>query len=112
MKYMLLLARSDEEWEARGEADRNYPAIGGWFMRLASEGTLKSGEELRPARTATTVRWQGGDAVVTDGPFIETKETIGGFAVIDVPDLDAAIAAAKSGPAPGHAVEIRPVVAH
>jgi hypothetical protein len=56
------------------------------------------------------VRWQEGKPVVIDGPYVETKETIGGYGIIEVPDLDAAIEIAKTWPARGHAVEIRPVV--
>ena len=112
MKYMLMLVRDDEQWEALSDADRDYPAIGGWFMGLAGQGKLRSGEELQPARTATTISWQGGSSVVTDGPFMETKETIGGFGVIDVADLDEAVAVARTWPARGHKVEVRPVVDH
>lgn len=110
MKYMLMLARSDEAWESLSDEDRNYPAIGRWFQELAQSGRMRGGHELRPARTATTVRWKGSRPVATDGPFMEAKETIGGYCIIDVPDLDAAVAIAKTWPAPGHVIEIRPVV--
>lgn len=94
------------------DTERNYEAIGAWFMKMAADGVLRGGEELKPARTATTVSWRDGAPVVADGPFMETKETIGGFGVVDVPDLDAAIALARSWPAPGHRVEVRPCVDH
>ncbi len=112
MKYMLLLARSDEEWDALSDDQRDYPAIARWFGDLAQRGVLLGGEELQPARTATTVIWDGGQPLLTDGPFVEAKETIGGFGIVDVPDLDEAIEIAKTWPAPGHKVEIRPIVPH
>ena len=76
-----------------------------------------AGLELQGPETATAVKSgaNGGDPVVVDGPFSEAKENIGGFSVIDVPDLDAAIAIAKEWPSlqfPGVAVEIRPIVDH
>jgi hypothetical protein len=68
-------------------------------------GKVVSGKALKSADTATAVR---GD-VVTDGPFFETKEVLGGFYVIEAPDLDTAIRIAKVCPAPGGGVEVRPV---
>ena len=110
MKYMLLLVRSDDDWEALGDEERDYEAIGRWWAQHAQAGHVVSGHELQPARTATTVSWREGRPVVTDGPYLEAKETIGGFGIVDVHDLDAAIAIAKTWPARGHKVEIRPVV--
>jgi hypothetical protein len=71
---------------------------------------MKGGDELQPQRTATTVRRVNGTMKVTEGPFIESKEHVGGFMMIEVPDLDAAIAVAKSWP--GGDVEVRPIVVH
>ena len=71
------------------------------------------GAELQPVETATTVRHGGDGVVVVDGPFSEAKEVIGGFSVLDVPDLDAAIAVVREWPMlrrPGTSVEIRPMV--
>jgi hypothetical protein len=110
MKYMLLLVRSDDEWEALGDDERDYEAIGRFWAEQAQSGRLLSGYELQPARTATTVAWDEGRPIILDGPYLETKETIGGYGIIDVEDLDAAITVAKTWPARGHKVEIRPVV--
>lgn len=78
---------------------------------LAKSGQLKAGEALQPHETATTVRVRGGETLHTDGPFAETKEILGGFYLIDVPDLDAALAwAAKMPNIDYGSVEIRPVV--
>ena len=110
MKYLLLLIRSDEAWESLSEEERNYAGI----MRLLGEqsaaGHLLGGNELHPARAATTVSKEEGRTVVTDGPFVESTESIGGYGLFEVPDLDAAIEIAGTWPAPGHRIEIRPVV--
>lgn len=111
MKYMLMLVRSDEEWEGLSDKERDYDAIMRWWMSLSEKGVLRDGAELQPARTATTIRWEDRSAVTMDGPFMEAKETIGGYGIVEVDDLDAAIALAKSWPARGHKVEIRPIVA-
>jgi hypothetical protein len=113
MKYVLLFCGTDED-AARfaamtpEQARQAYARVGEWWQEHQSK--ILGGEQLQPPSTATTVRhfWDSTDAVVTDGPFIEAKEQIGGFAIIDVPDLDEALRMAKTWPA-GH-VEIRPVV--
>ena len=73
-------------------------------------GVLRGGSGLQPSATATTVRG-GGEVVLTDGPFVETKEQLAGYYVVDVADLDEAIAWAKKVPAVqwGAAIEVRPV---
>jgi len=112
VKYVLMLVRSDEEWEAMSDEERDYPAIMRWFGELAQRGVVRGGEELQPARTATTVSWDGERPMLTDGPFMEAKEMIGGFCTVEAPDLDAAIDLAKTWPARSHKVEIRPIVQH
>ena len=72
---------------------------------------LRGGAELKPTLAATTVRVRNGKTVSTDGPFAETKEQLGGYYLIDVPDLDAAIAIARKVPlAKDGAIEIRPLL--
>ena len=115
MKYVLMYTSRPEDDAALDPADAEavYGEIFGWFERNAAVIT-DMGAELQPVDTATTVRGEGG-SVVVDGPFSEAKEVIGGFSVIDVPDLDAAIALARTWPSlklPGVAVEIRPLVDH
>jgi hypothetical protein len=112
-KYMLMFVGDDEEWRAttsKEEIERAYAEIGKWWRELVDKGVIKGGEELGSPRKATTVKRVNGKMQVTDGPFIESKEHVGGYAVIDVPDLDAAIAVAKGWP--GGDVEVRPVVEH
>jgi hypothetical protein len=118
MKYVLMFTDCPDLQAAvpPERAGQVYGQIFEWFGRNA-ELITDSGAELQPVTTATTVRTDpdGADPVVVDGPYTEAKEVIGGFSVIDVPDLDAAIALARTWPAlglPGVAVEIRPVVDH
>lgn len=78
---------------------------------IAHGGRILSGEGLMPTSTATTVRGDGaGGHTVTDGPFVETKEAVGGFYVVDAADLDQAMEFARLCPAYGGGVEIRPVM--
>jgi hypothetical protein len=111
-KYMLLFTstmESQAQWEAMAEPQREqaFGQVMEWFDKHADK--IIGGYQLQPERTATTVRFNGSKTVVTDGPFIEAKETIGGYAIVDVGDLDDAIALARTWPARG-AVEVRPVV--
>lgn len=75
---------------------------------VAGGSSVVAGEALAPTKTATSVRQTAEGAVVTDGPFVETKEAVGGFYLIDCPDLDAALALARTLPAEG--VEVRPIL--
>ncbi len=112
MKYVLLFAGTMTEEDRRadpGLADQ-YERTGRWFADYVQAGKIVGGEELKGPETATTVRFKSGKPMVTDGPFIEAKEIIGGFAVVDVADLDEALEMAKSWP--GGDVEVRPVVEH
>lgn len=113
MKYILLFCGGDERWESMPESEvtARYAEIGRWFGTHGEAGRIVTGEELQPARTATTVRFDSGTPVVSDGPFIESKESVGGYAVVEVGDLDEALAMAKTWPGLG-AVEVRPLVDH
>jgi len=96
-------ARSDEEMQAA------YKATGVFNQELMESGNWVFAGGLHPPATATVVRATGGKVVTTDGPFAETKEQLGGFWVIQAPDLDAALAiAARGSEACGEAVEVRP----
>lgn len=68
-----------------------------------------SGERLKPAATATTIRWDNGGATLHDGPFAETHEELGGFYIIDVASLDEALVWAKRIPVPKGGIEVRPI---
>jgi hypothetical protein len=114
MKYVLLFCGTKEyaqEWEALSDEERaqRYDKVGEWFNE--HRAVVRGAQELRPAHTATSVRFAGeGKPLVTDGPFLEGTEVIGGYAEIEVPDLDEALRLAKAWP--GGGVEIRPVVTH
>ena len=111
MKYMLMFV-NDEEWETRSspeEIAKGYAEVVKWWNEHEKAGRIIGGEQLKSSKTATTVRRQNGKIAVTDGPFIESKEGLGGYAIVDVPDLDAAIALAKTWPAL-ETLEIRPIV--
>lgn len=114
MKYVLLFGGTMEgvdelPEDQRAQAMADYEKSSQWFEKYSRTGKVLGGEELRGPATATTVTRRDGRVVVTDGPFIESKEVIGGFAVIDVTDLDEALAMAKEWPG---TVEIRPVIEH
>ena len=111
MKYMLMFTRA--EWEdnaPKEEQQKLYAAIGEWWGRLRGQGKITEGHLLQPAHTATTVVLGSGQSTILDGPFMESKETIGGYGIVDVADLDEAIAIARSFPSPAGKVEVRPIV--
>jgi hypothetical protein len=111
-QYMLMFVGNDDEFAAQPQEQRKnaYADIGTWWDDLSKKGVIKSGGELDHRNTATTVRRTNGQMKVSDGPFIESKEHVGGYALIAVPDLDAAIAVAKSWPGKSTTVEVRPIV--
>jgi hypothetical protein len=81
-----------------------------WLADVTGRGILIAGEQLRPTVDATTVRVRNGQTLVTDGPFAETKDLVGGFAVIDCADLDDAVDIAAAHPyAARGCIEVRPV---
>jgi hypothetical protein len=111
MKYMVLIS-GDESWEqlTPDEQRETYGRISAWWDEHSRAGEILEGHQLQGVETATTVRRDlQGNVTVTDGPFIEAKESVGGYAVIDVADLDAAIALVSGWPGPD-TLEIRPVV--
>lgn len=116
MKYVIMFTTTPE-LDAAGspeQTEQAYRRTYDWFG-THSEVMTESGAQLQPVTTATTVSYGGDGPVVADGPFSEAKEVVGGFQVIDVPDLDAAIAIVKTWPLlelPGVAVEIRPIVVY
>ena len=82
-------------------------------MEYMKAGVMRAGSELKPASTATTVRLRGGKVLTTDGPFAETKEQLGGYYRIDVPNLDAAVKwAGKCPGAKVGSIEVRPLNPH
>jgi hypothetical protein len=118
MKYALLIYGDDSRWvQLSGEerAALRAEEIPRWITFMEDLGKADpelTGYELDGRDTAKVVRVRDGERLVTDGPFPETKEIIGGFFVVDLPDLDEAIRYASQIPAADHgSIEIRPVVA-
>ena len=118
MRYMLVLIGDEgtnEAAAAEPSAEEMQAMIEPWNRfgaEIADAGVYVSGDALQPSATATTVKHvAGGDRAVTDGPFAETKEQIGGFYLLECSDLDDALAWAKKVPVrEGNSVEVRPVM--
>ena len=108
MQYMLLIYEDDADRVAM--MDERMPVCAAYVEAMIKAGIYVGGERLRGVDTATSVRVVDGKTHVVDGPYAETKEQIGGFHVIDVPDLDTALAwAARCPSASRGAVEVRPI---
>ena len=113
MKYMLLIYHDENDWNKRTEPERQH--IYGEYRQLIQEleagGKYLVGDQLQPSATAKSVRVRDGKQLVTDGPFAETREQLGGFFLIEARDLNEAtkiagrIPSARTG-----SVEVRPVV--
>ena len=112
MKYLLQIYSDTGPADlARLSADEQ-DAIFGEYLAVSRSPGVVDGAQLQPPETATTVRVQGGETLLTDGPFMDAKEHLGGFLVVQADDLDAALDVAARIPAArmGGAVEVRPLV--
>jgi hypothetical protein len=112
MKYMLLIYHEERSWDGVSEAERQqiYGEYGNLIGELTSRGQFVSGSELQPVTTATTVRVRDGKQLVTDGPFAETHEQLGGYFLIEAENLDEATSiAARIPSARTGTIEIRPL---
>lgn len=108
MKYMLLIYEDDAERVAM--MDERMPTCAAYAGAMKKAGIYVAGERLRAVSSTTSVRVAGGKTHVVDGPYAEAKEQLGGFHVIDVPDLDTALAwAARCPSASRGVVEVRPI---
>jgi hypothetical protein len=113
MKYLLLIytPESVEATMPKEEADAYMGAYYAFTKETRDRGLFVGGEALQPTTTATTVRLRDGQRVVTDGPFAETKEQLGGYYLLDCKDLDEAIEMAGKIPGAAHgSIEIRPIM--
>jgi hypothetical protein len=113
MKYVLLFVgtmddqtRFENQTEAEMAASLSGPRE--WFDRYSKAGKIVGGEQLQGPQTVSTVQSRDGRRIVTDGPFIESKEVVGGFAIVEVKDRDEALEMAKEWPA--GPVEVWPAV--
>ena len=112
MQYMLLIYNDESAWAALAEPERD-AIVGEYFAftgAIRESGNFVDGAPLHPTTTATAVRVRDGETLVTDGPFAETKEQLGGFYLIEARDLNEAIAV--GGRIPGAkvgSIEVRPI---
>jgi hypothetical protein len=112
MEYLLLIYSDDSQFEklSPSQAKEGTAAYGAYTEALQKSGALRGGNRLRPVDTATTVRLKSGKTEVLNGPYAETREQLGGYYLIDVPDLDAALSWAARCPGASHGiVEVRPI---
>jgi len=112
MQYALLIYDEEQTLAAMSDDERNalFADYGSFTRELQAAGAMVSGAPLDSIRNATSVRVRESDTLVTDGPFAETKEQLGGFYIVDVPTLDEALEwAAKVPSARIGTIEVRPV---
>ena len=114
MQYMLLLNETEGEFAKRNDPEQAGVYWGGWnafIGAMAQAGIIVKGDGLQGPQMATTVRIRDGKRLVQDGPFADAKEQLGGYFVIEVPDLDTALQwAARAPSASSASVEVRPVM--
>ena|SRR5919206_1804792 len=113
MQYLLLIYGDEGRWESMSEEEREgrLEEYGALIRDLTAQGKWIGGNQLQSTETATTVRVRGDDVMTTDGPFAETKETLGGYFLIEADSLDEALEwAARIPNARDGMVEVRPVV--
>jgi len=110
MQYALLIYEAPAAYEPLGDEQRQ--ALTDEYMALRDDPRMLGGAKLQPVETATTVRLQDGETLVSDGPFADTKEVFGGYFLFEADDVDAAIEIASQIPAArlGGSVEVRPIV--
>jgi hypothetical protein len=110
-QYILLIYAPTEGGPSPEEMQAEMPRWFSYTQELRDAGVMRAGEALHGTDSATTVRVRDGQRLTSDGPFAETKEVLGGYYVIDVPDLDAALEWAEKIPSVGYgSVEVRPVM--
>lgn len=113
MKYILMDYVGEAGWPKLTKAEQEHwlGAYIAYTDAMANSGVLKDSTGLQPTSTATTVRVVNGKTQVLDGPYADSKEQLGGFHIIDVPDLDAALSWAARCPTALHGVvEVRPIM--
>ena len=113
MQYMLLIYDDEKRFEALPEAEQGkvMQAFRDFTHGLVKSGHYRAGDQLQSVSTATSIRWKAGKPLVTDGPYAEAREQLGGYYLIEAKDLDEAVAIAKRIPVGSleGTVEVRPV---
>jgi hypothetical protein len=109
MQYMLLVYDDPKVWNV---SDEDMPKIYEEYAAVSRDKATKHSAQLQPIDTAKTVRVQNGDTLVTDGPFAETKEKLGGYYLVEADSIDDALALAAKIPSArlGGSIEVRPIV--
>jgi hypothetical protein len=113
MEYLLLIYDNEANFAKMSKADMDamFVDYGAFTQSIQQSGNHRAGQRLQPVSTATTVRVRDGKRVVTDGPFAETREQLGGFYLIEAKDLDEALAIAERVPSARiGSIEVRPLV--
>ena len=113
MQYLLLIYDQESQWGKLSEADQGkmYKEYGDFTQSITNSGHYLGGNQLHPVAKATTVRVRDGKKLITDGPFAETKEQLGGYYMIEAGDLDEAVAIASRIPSARFgSIEVRPIV--
>ena len=113
MQYLLMCCFDEKAWESIPESQRDgiMQEYGEWVQDVSRSGHYLAGGKLQSSATATTVRTKNGKAAITDGPFAETKEQLGGYHLLECQDLDEALRIAKRIPTlrVGGTIEVRPL---
>jgi hypothetical protein len=112
MQYLLMLYAEERGWNnlTKAEQEQGVAAYRAYTEALQKAGVLRSSNRLQPISAATTVKVKDGKPQVLDGPYVESKEQIGGYYLIEVADLDAALSWAARCPGASHGtVEVRPI---
>jgi hypothetical protein len=112
MQYMLMIYASEAGWSklTPAEQEQGVAAYNAYTEALKKAGVLAGANRLQDTQAATTVRMVNGKSQVLNGPYVDSKEQLGGYYLIDVPDLDAAISWAARCPGASHGVvEVRPI---
>ncbi len=113
MRYMLLIYTNEATDPAPGQAgfDEMMAGYGAFTQEIQSNGAFLAADPLQPIATATTVRVRGGKTLMSDGPFAETKEQLGGYYILECKNIDEAVAYAAKIPGALHgSIEVRPVL--
>jgi hypothetical protein len=112
MQYLLMIYTNERELAALGEAALTEMAqeYAQFTKSIVQSGNFRAGDRLRPVATASTVRVKNGRPVITDGPFAETREQLGGYYLVEAKNLDEALALAARIPGARHgSIEVRPI---
>ena len=113
MEYIVLIYGDEKAWNRmpKSQIEQVYAAYRKYTEELQKAGVMKGGSELKPTTTATTVRVRNGKRQVTDGPFSETKEQLGGYYLVNARDLDEALTIAAKIPGARYgSIEVRPIM--